>query len=219
VPPLRERRADVLPIARELLARLCAALGCEPPALEASFVEALLAHDWPGNVRELRKALERALLAAGPAPVLSAGVLPRALRREGAPDPGLRGELARVERELIAQALAEHGGVIRAAARRLRMDPVTRARRARRLGLLRGAGGHPSRERRRRLEGASSARRSAPRSACARGSADRWRTSARHRERSALARARVTADGPRRLVTAAPRVAASFRGLPSCGEA
>jgi DNA-binding NtrC family response regulator len=60
VPPLRERREDIEPLARAILARVSArqgrALQFSPDALRA-----LLRHDWPGNVRELENALEYAV--------------------------------------------------------------------------------------------------------------------------------------------------------------
>jgi transcriptional regulator with GAF, ATPase, and Fis domain len=63
IPPLRERREDVEPVARYLLARVSArsgrALRFSPEALRA-----LLEHHWPGNVRELENALEYAVTVA-----------------------------------------------------------------------------------------------------------------------------------------------------------
>ncbi|MCE9580383.1 MAG: sigma 54-interacting transcriptional regulator [Deltaproteobacteria bacterium] len=64
VPPLRERPADLEPLARAFIARAAAALGRPVPALEAEAIAALRAHAWPGNVRELRNAIERAVLLA-----------------------------------------------------------------------------------------------------------------------------------------------------------
>ena len=61
VPPLRDRREDVVPIAERFLA----SRGVPPGKLSAEARERLLAHAWPGNVRELENALERALILAG----------------------------------------------------------------------------------------------------------------------------------------------------------
>lgn len=67
VPPLRERREDILPLARHYLANACRRYGRLQPALAASTERALLAYAWPGNVRELAHAMERAaLLTTGP---------------------------------------------------------------------------------------------------------------------------------------------------------
>jgi two-component system response regulator FlrC len=60
IAPLRERRADILPITTQLLALHGA--GGITPALSAEAVDALLTHDWPGNARELGNVLQRALI-------------------------------------------------------------------------------------------------------------------------------------------------------------
>jgi DNA-binding NtrC family response regulator len=67
VPPLRERREDVVPLAHALLERLSAEIGRRGFRLGTRAEERLLAYAFPGNVRELRNILERALvLEAGP---------------------------------------------------------------------------------------------------------------------------------------------------------
>ncbi len=72
VPPLRERKEDVLALGRRFLAR-----GPQAPALTADAAEALLLHDWPYNVRELEQVLTAAAVRAGTGP----------LRREHLPPP------------------------------------------------------------------------------------------------------------------------------------
>jgi DNA-binding NtrC family response regulator len=62
VPPLRDRRDDILPLADHFLARAAAAAGHAPPTLGPAARDWLLAQPWPGNVRELRNAIERAVL-------------------------------------------------------------------------------------------------------------------------------------------------------------
>jgi DNA-binding NtrC family response regulator len=59
VPPLRERREDIEPLARHLLYKLA---GANAPDLSPAAIEALANFDWAGNVRQLRNCLERALL-------------------------------------------------------------------------------------------------------------------------------------------------------------
>jgi two-component system, NtrC family, response regulator AtoC len=66
INPLRERRADILPLVRHFLRRSCAGSGMRVPDLLPETVEHLVRYDWPGNVRELKNAVERAcLLSAG----------------------------------------------------------------------------------------------------------------------------------------------------------
>jgi DNA-binding NtrC family response regulator len=61
VPPLRERRADILPLAEHLLASMRGVHGRQAELTDVSR-RMLTAYDWPGNVRELRNALERAVI-------------------------------------------------------------------------------------------------------------------------------------------------------------
>ena len=62
LPPLRERRDDILPLARHFLTRFAREYGLAVPRLTGAAERALMAHDWSGNVRELRNAMERAVL-------------------------------------------------------------------------------------------------------------------------------------------------------------
>jgi two-component system, NtrC family, response regulator AlgB len=62
VPPLRERREDLLPLARRFIAFFARAVGRAVPELSPEAARVLADHDWPGNVRELRNAIERAMI-------------------------------------------------------------------------------------------------------------------------------------------------------------
>jgi DNA-binding NtrC family response regulator len=62
VPPLRERRADILPLAEYLLATLRTIHARPNAQLSESSRRMLAVYNWPGNIRELRNALERALV-------------------------------------------------------------------------------------------------------------------------------------------------------------
>jgi len=62
IPPLRERRAEILPLARALIVSLSAELGRRVPTLTKDAEALLLQHSWPGNVRELRNLIEHSLL-------------------------------------------------------------------------------------------------------------------------------------------------------------
>ena len=122
VPPLRDRRDEIVPLAERFLADLAAARGRPTPALAADAREALLAYAWPGNVRELRNAMERAwALCDGDA--IGADALAERIvdagRRHGATAPGVKGRLADVERAAIVAALDAEGGNQSRAARRL----------------------------------------------------------------------------------------------------
>ncbi len=63
IPPLRERRGEIVPLASLWLHRFGEREGrLPPPVLSESAAQKLLAYDWPGNVRELRNVIERALV-------------------------------------------------------------------------------------------------------------------------------------------------------------
>jgi DNA-binding NtrC family response regulator len=121
LPPLRERLADIVPLAEYFLA-IAAAAGT-PKRLAADAAARLIAHDWPGNVRELRNAMERvSALVRGP--VVTAADLGFLSDRAVSRDPDwLTGTLPeaveRLETEMISRALAASRGNRTEAAERL----------------------------------------------------------------------------------------------------
>jgi len=64
IPPLRDRREDVAPIARHFLSAMGNPGSGSLPELSPAALDALVSHDWPGNVRELRNAIQRAVVMA-----------------------------------------------------------------------------------------------------------------------------------------------------------
>jgi len=109
VPPLRERREDLLPIAERFLA----ARGLPSQRLSPAARERLLAHPWPGNVHELENALERALILAGEGEVEPRHLPGGASAPAGGRVADLLGEgfaLDDLERDLIFAALERAGG-------------------------------------------------------------------------------------------------------------
>jgi DNA-binding NtrC family response regulator len=125
VPPLRERTADVVPIAEQFLARR----GLPAAKLSSQARAQLTAHTWPGNVRELENVLERALILAGDGEIgaqhLRTGTPAAAGQRGVAELLGEGFSLDGFERELILAALERAGGNKTHAARLL---GVTRRR-------------------------------------------------------------------------------------------
>ncbi len=65
LPPLRERKEDIQPIAEALMGDLNRKHDCRVADISAPVMEAFERHNWPGNVRELRNVLERAVILAG----------------------------------------------------------------------------------------------------------------------------------------------------------
>jgi len=128
VPPLRERRADILPLADHLLVTIRSMHARPNAKLSDSARRMLAAYAWPGNVRELRNALERAVVFSRPARGATAAQgdfldpqdFPENVRAAapGAASPvaDLR-SLEEVEREVIAGTLeATHYQISRSAA-------------------------------------------------------------------------------------------------------
>jgi len=115
LPPLRERREDIIPLADYFLARGCRESGLPVKRLTANAERALLAYPWPGNVRELMNVLERLAWFAGGNDIteemlgLRDPSDPMADRREGAPRPprdrASRGAHRDLTRAAIASAL------------------------------------------------------------------------------------------------------------------
>jgi two-component system response regulator AtoC len=107
VPPLRERRADLLPLADRIFAGLRATHGRPNAVLSPATRVALTAYAWPGNIRELRHALERALIFS-PSDLIEPAAFSEAIRTAAAGVPGplasLR-SLGDLEREAIAATL------------------------------------------------------------------------------------------------------------------
>ena len=154
VPPLRERKLDIPKLAASVIEELNQTYE-HKKSLTVGAEATLLQYPWPGNVRELRNVMERAFIMsdgeeiqAEDLAILDNGSLhtPKTLSptygvepqhpQSPAPAPecpplteeSLQAQVERFEAALIAQALAEAGS-LRAAARRLQMDPATLLRR------------------------------------------------------------------------------------------
>jgi len=126
LPPLRERREDVLPLARHFLARLSERLERGIEGWTPEVEQRLLTHAWPGNARELENAIERGVvLATGGTLELDDLLLDEAPQGDGAPAGGLQGFLDQAARERIQAALREAGGKRIEAARALGIDRTT----------------------------------------------------------------------------------------------
>jgi DNA-binding NtrC family response regulator len=69
IPPLRERRAELEPLARAFISRATHHTGGSRPALAPDALERLRGHGWPGNIRELKNVIERAVLLCGSGPI------------------------------------------------------------------------------------------------------------------------------------------------------
>jgi two-component system, NtrC family, response regulator AlgB len=133
VPPLRERREDILPLAERLLAFLARQNHRRILGFNTAAQAALQHYPWPGNVRELRNVIERAVLL-GTAETIGVESMPMHLTpAPPAPQVGDPVPLSTIEELHIRQVLAASKS-LNEAARILDLDPVTLWRRRKRYG-------------------------------------------------------------------------------------
>ncbi|MGH8198390.1 MAG: sigma-54-dependent transcriptional regulator [Steroidobacteraceae bacterium] len=132
LPPLRERREEILELAIAALGRKAAQYGREVKGFDAGAVAALQQYAWPGNVRELNSVVERSLLLANGAEV---GVADLRLSASKAPPTLEEMSLEDAERALIRSAIRRNSGSVPAAAEALGLSRSAMYRRLEKLGL------------------------------------------------------------------------------------
>ncbi len=138
LPPLRERRDDILWFARRFLAEKCRATTVSK-RLSIAAESALLAHAWPGNIRELHHAIERACILSS-RPVIEPEDLFETAGGDGFAD-SVEGDvtlgdyLQRCERYFLVETLDRHGWQIGASAKALAISRKNLWERMRRLGI------------------------------------------------------------------------------------
>ena len=134
VPPLRERREDILPLVWSFVQEFSKRMGKRIESIPQKGVEALQAYPWPGNVRELRNVTERAMIITT-GPVLHLDV-PK-IAQSGAHQSGT---LEEVEKRHIIEALNATGWQVSGkdgAAEILGINPKTLESRMQKLGIQR----------------------------------------------------------------------------------
>jgi two-component system response regulator FlrC len=150
LPPLRQRRLDIVPIAERLLARAAKEYGRATPTLAPDAAQALQNHAWPGNVRELDNVMQRALIlqrgaqiraadlrfeTSAPAPVVATAPTPPPV----AATASLHDDVRNHEAQLILDTLRDCLGNRKAVAGRLGISERTlryKMARLRECGLL-----------------------------------------------------------------------------------
>jgi two-component system response regulator FlrC len=136
LPPLRERREDIAPLADQLLARIAVALNKPSLRLSDDARKALSAAAWPGNVRELSNVLERSAILADRAEISAddLAMLP-GVAGDSPDEAGAPQTVVELERVAIERALAATGGNRRRAAERLGIGLRTLYEKLKRYGL------------------------------------------------------------------------------------
>ena len=153
LPPLRERREDVRPLAEHLLAKFCSATGLPAKTIHDDAWGALTGYGWPGNTRQLQNAVERAAALTGAATDIRLQDLPEEVRagaeimsvtapNDETPPPTIPGEgvdfdalVTKVERDLLLQSLSKAGGNKLRAAQLLNMKRTTFVEKLKRLKI------------------------------------------------------------------------------------
>ncbi|HEY1283064.1 MAG TPA: sigma-54 dependent transcriptional regulator [Steroidobacteraceae bacterium] len=133
LPPLRERREDIVPIAYRRLAVLAAKYGRRIEGFDDGALLMLRGYAWPGNVRELGNVIERAVLMAR-APTIAAADLRLDMQAQAAPSIEAM-TLDDAERLLIRAALRRADGNVNAAAEALGLSRSAMYRRLEKLGI------------------------------------------------------------------------------------
>jgi two-component system nitrogen regulation response regulator NtrX len=143
LPPLRERRDDILALVEHFAAQVSAQNGWKPVPFTAEAMEALQSHSWPGNVRELRNMVERVMLLASDGKVdlatvqlalpknSASGILPPSLSSSG----GLAERVQAFEREVILAELKHSQQNVSLAAKSLGLERSHLYKKAEQLGI------------------------------------------------------------------------------------
>jgi len=138
IPPLRERRDDIVWLAHQFLSAYCANPPYEQKRLSPPVEQALLMHQWPGNIRELKHAIERACILSPERELMLEALfetpLPNALR-DGDVAEGLAAYLQSCERAYIVKALETNEGQIARTAAHLGISRKNLWERMKRLDL------------------------------------------------------------------------------------
>jgi transcriptional regulator with GAF, ATPase, and Fis domain len=143
LPPLRDRKEDIPPLAHFLVNKLAARIGKRIDGIDKETMRRLIAYPWPGNVRELENVIERAvILAVRPALEIGADVLPASVEPPACEvhTPEQPATLEATEREHILNVLGQTEWVVEGshgAANILGLHPNTLRSRMKKLGIRR----------------------------------------------------------------------------------
>ncbi len=135
IPPLRERKEDIILLAQSMLSYFATATSSATRTLSNAAKELLLSYPWPGNVRELRNELQRITVLCPSSVIEPAAFSPR-IRGQAVAGPTLGGDcsLEAIEAEHIRKVLSRTD-TFEEAARILEIEPSTLWRKRQRLGL------------------------------------------------------------------------------------
>ena len=162
LPPLRDRKEDIVPLTEHFVRKICRDLGIEPKRLGPGVMDLLLSWEWPGNVRELEATIHRAIVMSGEEELterdfhallsdtgpatslpLASDQIPKSVLlpmfgRAEIDERMYKDVMENVERQLIEQALAAADGKIRETARTLGIARNTLKSKMQKFGLSAG---------------------------------------------------------------------------------
>ncbi len=138
VPPLRDRKADILLLAGYFVEKFAAAGRQQVSRISTAATDLLLGYHWPGNVRELENCCERAVVLC-PGHSIEASHLPPTLQRKDPADPAgagtLEAALAALEFEMIVEELKNCAGNMAKAAHNLGLSERQMGLRIKKFGI------------------------------------------------------------------------------------
>ncbi len=132
LPPLRERREDILPLAEFLCRRIAVRMGRRCGSLSPGIQQMLYRYNWPGNVRELENALERALIVSRADAIQPEHL---SLKMDTKASSSGAATLAEIEKAAILEALARNRGERRCTAEQLGVSLRTLQYRLKEYGI------------------------------------------------------------------------------------
>jgi two-component system response regulator HydG len=137
LPPLRDRREDIEPLARHFLGTFARKYRKEVKGINAAALNKLKAYHWPGNVRELQHSIERAVIMSSSSSLRPSDLLLPGSGRASR-DAAERGtfNLEKIEEMTIRRAMGAFGGNVSKVARELGISRPALYRRLERYGLL-----------------------------------------------------------------------------------
>lgn len=138
VPPLRERKSDMLLLADHFVEKFSKSSGKNVRRISTAAIDLLMSYHWPGNVRELENCIERAVLLC-PGQAIEAHHLPPTLQKKDPSEKGsdstLDAAVSALEYELIVAELKACEGNMARAARKLGITERQMGLRVKRLGI------------------------------------------------------------------------------------
>lgn len=145
IPPLRERKEDIIPLAKHFVEQFSVENNKIIEKVEKKFFEVLLDYHWPGNVRELQNVVERAVVLCEDGTLTEELIEFNVLKEDKGfnfehivlPDDGvnLKKVVSEFERNLILRALKKTGGNQKKASTLLNLNPPTLNEKIKRLGI------------------------------------------------------------------------------------